>query len=113
MSLLLLKKKIQEKIDIIGNPSFGSENYHVKESYARVLRWIDELEKEETSQYHECDHDGPFLLRGWSGRSEKEIRERLIVLEKSILSDGITPFNESWKVERKTLNWVLSKEKDY
>lgn len=122
MSLLLLKKKIQDrKKELFDVGVDADNNLDTMDSHAfyrgeielnRVLKWIDELEKEEPSHHYECDHDGPFLLRGWSGRSEKEIRERIEEINDRLLSDDYKESALILLMRRKELNWVLSKEKD-
>lgn len=121
MSLLLLKKKIQERIDGLygeGRQTKASKNDILELKW--VLCLIDELEKEEHCKHHiktfdgrliYCDRYGEHERFGhtfplgafpvpWSGRSEKEIRERIAELRRRIPNeDVISPH----------LEWILSK----
>lgn len=145
MSLLLLKKKIQEefaRLDKAKWKKYSEEGFSPDDIFEIVLQdqanWfleqIDELEKEEPCKHYArfldgsisyCDRKGDHDSRGhtfpigtfrspvWSGRSEKEIREQIQFQKNYCDWEGsIESVREKAQAIIKTLEWVLSKEKD-
>ncbi len=109
----VLKRKIRENLDAtetaLGlkdlNELYRSELDGGKLALTHVLTIIEKLEKDNPIQLHslECDC--------WSGRSKKEIRERIAGIEKQIEFSKDSEFwelNQRRKFALNELLWVLS-----